>query len=282
MHEQEVRERYFRDYKVKADEYLTEEYELVCKKCGGKRYFQKENFVAVCFCECEAKANERKERQRELQEWKINHLKWLKAVSLLGARYKEASFEKLDLDREEEFIQAVERCKKFCERWEQVQAKGLGIYLYGDIGTGKTLLTACIGNRLLEKGVAVLFTSFLEIARVLKDKYSRNESELSFMKNLEQVDLLILDDIGTEVIAKSTKEKSWLQEKIYEIINARYVQKKSTIFSSNESVLELHIKCGMQEKTVDRIVEMSTVRLEIKGTSYREKNRQKGQREEVF
>ena len=30
MHEQEVRERYFRDYKVKADEYLTEEYELVC------------------------------------------------------------------------------------------------------------------------------------------------------------------------------------------------------------------------------------------------------------
>ena len=277
----EAREKYFRDYKVKADEYLTEKYELVCKKCGEKRYFQKENFVVVCSCKCQIEADKERERKQELEQ-KMERLKNLKAVSLLGKRYKEASFEKLDLDREEEFIQAVERCKKFCERWEQVQAKGLGIYLYGDIGTGKTLLTACIGNRLLEKGVAVLFTSFLEIARVLKDKYSRNESELSFMKNLEQVDLLILDDIGTEVIVKSTKEKSWLQEKIYEIINARYVQKKSTIFSSNESVLELHIKCGMQEKTVDRIVEMSTVRLEIKGTSYREKNRQKEHREEVF
>lgn len=277
----EAREKYFRDYKVKADEYLTEKYELVCKKCGEKRYFQKENFVVVCSCKCQIEADKERERKQELEQ-KMERLKNLKAVSLLGKRYKEASFEKLDLDREEEFIQAVERCKKFCERWEQVQAKGLGIYLYGVHGTGKTLLTACIGNKLLEKGVAVLFTSFLEIARVLKDKYSRNESVLGFMQNLEQVDLLILDDIGTEVIVKSSKEKSWLQEKIYEIINARYVQKKSTIFSSNESIQDLHIKCGMESKTIDRIGEMSTVRLEIKGTSYREKNRQKEHREEVF
>lgn len=277
----EAREKYFRDYKVKADEYLTEKYELVCKKCGEKRYFQKENFVVVCSCKCQIEADKERERKQELEQ-KMERLKNLKAVSLLGKRYKEASFEKLDLNREEEFIQAVERCKKFCERWEQVQAKGLGIYLYGVHGTGKTLLTACIGNRLLEKGVAVLFTSFLEIARALKDKYSRNESVLVFMQNLEQVDLLILDDIGTEVIVKSTKEKSWLQEKIYEIINARYVQKKSTIFSSNESIQDLHIKCGMESKTIDRIGEMSTVRLEIKGTSYREKNRQKEHREEVF
>lgn len=277
----EAREKYFRDYKVKADEYLTEKYELVCKKCGEKRYFQVENFVAVCNCKCKIEGYEREQRQKELAE-RMEQLESLKAVSLLGERYKEASFEKLDLNREEEFIQAVERCKKFCERWEQVQAKGLGIYLYGVHGTGKTLLTACIGNKLLEKGVAVLFTSFLEIARVLKDKYSRNESVLVFMQNLEQVDLLILDDIGTEVIVKSTKEKSWLQEKIYEIINARYVQKKSIIFSSNESIQDLHIKCGMESKTIDRIGEMSTVRLEIKGTSYREKNRQKEHREEVF
>ena len=274
----EAREKYFRDYKVKADEYLTEKYELVCKKCGDKRYFQAEGFVAVCNCKCKIEGYEREQRQKELVE-RMEQLESLKEVSLLGKRYKEASFEKLDLERGEEYIKAVERCKKFCERWEQVRAKGVGIYLYGDIGTGKTLLTACIGNRLLEKGVAVLFTSFLEIARALKDKYSRNESELSFMKNLEQVDLLILDDIGTEVIVKSTKEKSWLQEKIYEIINARYVQKKSTIFSSNESVLELHIKCGMQEKTVDRIVEMSTVRLELRGTSYRMEKREQ---ERVF
>ena len=274
----EAREKYFRDYKVKADEYLTEKYELVCKKCGDKRYFQAEGFVAVCNCKCKIEGYEREQRQKELVE-RMEQLESLKEVSLLGKRYKEASFEKLELKRGEEYIKAVERCKKFCERWEQVQAKGVGIYLYGDIGTGKTLLTACIGNRLLEKGVAVLFTSFLEIARALKDKYSKRESELSFMKNLEQVDLLILDDIGTEVIVKSTKEKSWLQEKIYEIINARYVQKKSTIFSSNESVLELHIKCGMQEKTVDRIVEMSTVRLELRGTSYRMEKREQ---ERVF
>lgn len=274
MQVRQARVEKFKNYQLKEDEYLTDKYELLCKKCGGKRYFQAENFVAVCNCKCKIEAYEREKKKKELAE-RMEQLEKLKEVSLLGKRYKEASFEKLELDRGEEYIEAVERCKKYCENWEQVKAKGMGIYLYGSIGIGKTMLTACIGNRLLEQRVAVLFTSFLEIAKVLKDKYSRNESELGFMKNLEQVDLLILDDIGTEVIVKSTKEKSWLQEKIYEIINARYVQKKSTIFSSNESLQELQTKCGMQEKTVDRIAEMSTVRLELKGTSYRIKNREK-------
>ena len=269
----EARKKHFKDYKLKADEYLSAEYELICKNCGDKRYFQADSFVAVCACKCKIAEYERQKKQQELAE-RMEQLKNLKVVSLLGARYKEASFDKLELDRGKEFNTAVERCKKFCENWEQVKAKGLGIYLYGDCGTGKTLLTACMGNKLLEKGVAVLFTSFLEIARVLKDKYSRNESELAFMKNLEQVDLLILDDIGTEVIVKSTKEKSWLQEKIYEIINGRYVQNKSTIFSSNESVLDLMSKCGMEQKTVDRIIEMATVQLELKGTSYRMRKKQ--------
>lgn len=272
MEERAARERYFADYKLQADEELNAERELICKKCGDRRYFQRGSFIAPCLCQCQANAEMEKERQKELAVIQ-ERLQSLRTVSLLGERYKDASFDKLELHNEEYKV-AVERCKRYCQNWEQVKAKGLGIYLYGDCGTGKTLLTACIGNALLEKGVAVLFTSFLEIARVLKDKYSRNESELAFMKNLEQVDLLILDDIGTEVIVKSTKEKSWLQEKIYEIINGRYVQRKSTVFSSNERVLDLMQKCGMQQKTVDRIIEMATVQLELKGTSYRLKNRE--------
>ena len=270
----EHRRRYFKNYKLKLDEQLTAEYELLCKSCGGQRYFQKDKFIAICLCKCQVEEDRAREKQKELAE-RMEQLKSLKAVSLLGERYKDASFDNLELHNEEYKV-AVERCKRYCENWEQVKAKGLGIYLYGDCGTGKTLLTACIGNKLLEQGVAVLFTSFLEIARVLKDKYSRNESELAFMKNLEQVDLLILDDIGTEVIVKSTKEKSWLQEKIYEIINGRYVQNKSTIFSSNESVLDLMGKCGMEQKTVDRIIEMSTVQMKLQGTSYRMNREQQG------
>lgn len=36
MHELEAREKYFKEYKVKANECLAEKYELVCKKCGEK------------------------------------------------------------------------------------------------------------------------------------------------------------------------------------------------------------------------------------------------------
>ena len=40
MNAQEVRKNYFKDYKLKADEYLTAKYELICKNCGDKRYYQ--------------------------------------------------------------------------------------------------------------------------------------------------------------------------------------------------------------------------------------------------
>ena len=264
----EARKQYFSSYKLKEDESLTNKFELVCSNCKTSRYFQHNDFVVTCNCSCQSR---KLEEEKELERKKQNMLKLekLKDASLLGERYKEATFDILDMNRPSDFINAVQRCKTYCEKWTEVNKQGLGIYLYGDVGTGKSLLTACIGNYLLSKMIPVLFTNFFEIAKQIKKSFNTNTmSESDFIERLASIDLLIIDDIGTEIVVKNG-EKTWIQDKIYDVINARYINNKPTIFSSNESLVELVENCGLMKKTVDRIAAMSTAKIKLQGSSYR-------------
>jgi len=115
----------------------------------------------------------------------------------------------------------------------------------------------------------VLFTNFFEIAKQIKKTFTDNSmTESAFIDRLTSVDLLIIDDLGTEIVTKNG-ERTWLQDKIYDVINARYINQKSTIFSSNESLVDLVERCGLMKKTVDRIAAMSTAKIELRGRSYR-------------
>ena len=271
-----VRENFLKkeDFKLEEDEYIDKEtFTVLCKNCHTSPYVQHNNFIVKCRCQCKQAiidAKRKEEKEFLEKQRKMERLKQLQRASLLGDRYKDASFENLDLNRPEDFLTAVKRCKTYCEKWEEIKRLGQGIYLYGDVGTGKSLLTACIGNCLLNKLVPVLFTNFFEIAKEIKRtwNYNNNETESDYIYRLSEVDLLIIDDIGTEKMLKDG-EITWLQEKIYDVINARYINKMPTIFSSNESLTELVEKCGLMKKTVDRIASMSSAKIKLQGSSYR-------------
>lgn len=264
----DCRKNRFETYELGEDEHLTENFELICNKCGGHRYFQHNTMVVKCLCECQSQAIEEEKARRKAEE-RMQSLQRLKDLSLLGKRYQNATFENLDMNRPDDFKRAVERCKKYCENWDEIKKQGLGIYLYGDVGTGKSLLTACIGNTLLARFTTVLFTNFFEITKQIKKTFTSNSmTESAFIERLTSVDLLIIDDLGTEIVMKNG-EKTWMQDKIYDVINARYINQKSTIFSSNESLVDLVEKCGLMKKTVDRIAAMSTAKIELRGSSYR-------------
>lgn len=272
----ESRKSFLKDYVLKENEYISNSFELVCANCKCNKLFQANDFIVVCRCKCETEALAEVERQKKLEknlERKMQRLEALKRASLLDEQFENASFDKLDLNRPSSFINASKRCNTFCEKWEEVKNKGLGMYIYGDIGTGKSLLTACIGNYLLNKNVSVLFTNFLNIAKQIKlSFYNNGMSESEFIERLTEVDLLIIDDLGTENFMKDG-ERTWIQTKIYDVINLRWVKKKSTIFTSNESLVELVEKCGLMRKTVDRIAAMSTAKIELRGSSYRLKEK---------
>ena len=60
----------------------------------------------------------------------------------------------------------------YCEKWEKMREDGLGFLFYGDPGAGKSFLAASIANRLSTAGIPVVFSSFTNILRILREGYS--------------------------------------------------------------------------------------------------------------
>jgi DNA replication protein DnaC len=129
-----------------------------------------------------------------------------------------------------------------------------------------------MANELMEKEYTVLFTNFFEILKAIRGTYNSKSSETddSIINNIADVDFLFIDDLGTESLSKNDGD-NFTQDKIFEIINKRYNKKKPTIFSSNYPIRDLVASRNFMDKTVDRINEMSSAVIEIKGESYRTK-----------
>lgn len=258
---------------IKLDE--AKEYRSVnsylCKKCNTPTAKPIENsmgieFVQRVICDCESKRIRKEQETLQAYEKQIKIKKLLKS-SLIAERYENASFETTVMSNNDGFREAFNRCKKYCEKSSEVLKNGYGIYLFGDPGIGKTHLTACMNKELIKSLHSTLFTNFFQISEGLKSTF-KNGSESNFLSMINSVDFLFLDDLGTERVQKNG-ENMWLQEKIFEIVNMRYNHKKSTIFSSNYSILQLVSERGIMPKTADRIAEMSTIQLKITGTSFR-------------
>ena len=257
------------------DTYIGKDGLPYCSKCHTLRVTQDiiQGFGKrmPVWCDC-MREKERKEKEREEHNKKAQELDRLRSASLLGERYKNATFDTTDKAVSEDFLKAYSRCKGYCDIAEEALKKGYGIYIYGNSGTGKTHLTACMCNELISKSQQCLFTNFFEISRLIRSTFNKNIEAEVVIKRICDIDFLFIDDLGTEVLRKNG-EDNWLQEQVFDIINKRYNNRKPTIFSSNHSLNELITERGMMEKTVDRIMEMSTAIIKLNGTSYRAKNR---------
>lgn len=253
------------------EEYIKDG-DIYCKKCNQRRTrfgFSRKVWIN---CQCQMQKWER-EREMDRQTERQRRLQELRKASLLGSEYKDATFDKADV-YSDNFAAVYARCKKYCEVAKTVLEKGHGIYLFGDHGTGKTHLTACMANALLNQDYPVLYTSMGEISKAIRSSFnSKGMTEQEFMRRLADVDFLFLDDFGTERVTKGD-EDLWLQEKVFEVVNSRYNALKPTIFTSNYSLVEMVNSRGLAGKTADRI-RQKCVMLELKGKSYRAEKKNK-------
>lgn len=234
----------------------------ICPTCGAK--LRRE--AVICgikysfhvMCKCEEKKRDLERKQQENLD-KMRRIEKLKNLSLLGERYKNVTFENSEIGISPSFDTAFNRCKKYCELYEETVKNGYGIYLFGDKGIGKTHLTACMANYLISKCVPVLFTNLFEISKAVKSTFNRDssQSEQVLIDKFSNIDVLFFDDLGTEVFTKNSGD-TWLQGLLFDLINKRYNHKKATIFSSNHSLNSLINERGIMEKTVDRISEMTS------------------------
>lgn len=223
--------------------------------------------------------NERanKELAKTIEEMKSEALQKrideLKESSLLSGRYLQARFETTEVGNNDMFDHVLNRCWSYAHHAKDVLEAGQGLYIFGDCGVGKTHLVACIANDLINNYYSVIFTNVDEIIKQIKSSWKDNENDMteqSIINTYCSCDFLILDDFGTE---KTDNVDSYVQLKMYDIINHRYLTNKPTIFTSNLNHNDL-IKKGVARKIVDRVYEMSTAVFEIRGSSFRSTRRQ--------
>jgi DNA replication protein DnaC len=232
---------------------------IYCGKCNTPKQVYIEQFKRAMPTPCQCRKEQIKEEE-ELRE-KINkqsRIKKLRDASLLGERYRDASFENTETSHSAEFRVIYDRCKRYCEIADEVD--GVGIFLFGTNGTGKSRLTACMGNELMKNYYTVLYTNFAEISRQM---FKSDE----FIKQLSKIDFLFIDDFGTERVTKGNDDL-WLQEAVFDVINKRYIDRKPIIFTSNYSLKELIEDRGIAKRSVDRIMEMCEC-MRLDGQSYR-------------
>lgn len=252
-----------------------------CEKCGEisrKSYFlpfMDKHIYPFLACKCKRSTEENYKLERENRE-KLEKIKRLQSMSLLGTHYRDVSFGNTDIGFNSGFDRAFKACKGYAENFGKASSQNSGIYLFGDKGVGKTHLTACIANRLLGNAIPVLFTSLFEISNEIKKTFRKDsrETQQSLMNRFNHVDCLIFDDLGTEIFRKSEQD-TWQQELLYNLINSRLNADKPTIFTSNYAIGELEEKRKINGRTVDRIYAMTkNAKFEIRGESMRTKPQQ--------
>jgi DNA replication protein DnaC len=95
---------------------------------------------------------------------------------------------------------------------------------------GKThLAVAVLRGLILEKGVSGLFYDYGDLLRTIQSTWERDSelTEAAVLDSVRSVDLLLLDDLG------STRPSLWVQEVLFNILNARYNAERPTLLTTN-------------------------------------------------
>ena len=106
-----------------------------------------------------------KKRQDELLE-RQRKIRQLKATGIQEKHLLEWNFAVAEDNKD------IQMAKRYVEQWKKVKAENLGLLLWGDVGTGKSFVAACIANALLEQGIPVLMTNFSKILNQMGAMYS--------------------------------------------------------------------------------------------------------------
>ncbi len=134
-----------------------------------------------------------------------------------------------------------------CQRYaEDFTSHSPSLLFYGKTGLGKTHLSLSIANEVLRKGYDVIYDSIINLLQqVEKEHFGRDKSEMNTLDLLLNVDLLILDDLGTEF------DTPFYVSTVYNIINTRINRGLPTIINTNLDLLS--IRRRYEERIVSRL-----------------------------
>lgn len=149
------------------------------------------------------------------------------------------------------FNDTYRKAKNFVENFD-TDFKNL--LIYGTVGSGKSLMSACIAKSLIEKEHSVLYfsaSSLFDLFSRYSFDYASKQDLYNSYADLFECDLLVIDDLGTEMNSNQFTFSS-----LFTCLNERLLNKKSTIISTNLPPASIGEK--YTERIYSRIVEKYT------------------------
>lgn len=233
---------------VRENEYLGEDGLIYCSKCRTpvqhRMTFNGRDTVVGCICKCRAEELE-KEKKRMEEEDRRRRIQRLKATGIQEKHLLDWRFEIAQENKD------ILMAKRYVENWKKVKTENLGLLLWGEVGSGKSFIAACIANALLEQGIPVLMTNFSKILNQMGAMYS--EERYQYIASFSNFSLLIIDDLGIE---RSTE---YALEQVYAVIDERYKSGLPLVITTNLTIAELRNPVDVPHARIySRILEMCT------------------------
>ena len=131
--------------------------------------------------------------------------------------------------------------KLYVENFDEYNKQGKGILLYGGVGVGKTYMTVCIANALIDRGIRCFLTDFSRIGRDWEREYGHKED---YLQRLNANDVLIIDDLGVE------RDSQFMQEMMFSVIDYRLRAKKPLIVTTNLTAKDFTAPTDAQKERI--------------------------------
>lgn len=233
---------------------------LCCANCHTRKQV-KVNVLGVektLFCLCKCETEKRDKEQAEFEEkQRLARLQELKRMGFADSELRKWTFDNTD-----EIEKTTRTAKNYVEHFDTLAEAGKGLLFYGSVGTGKSVLAACIVNALTDKGHPCLMTSLTKINYALQGMYEGRES---YIEGLNKFRLLVLDDLGTE------RDTEYMSEVVQMVIDSRYRANLPLIVTTNYTSEEMMNAADIKKRRLfSRLYEMC-VPVKVEGEDRRRK-----------